>query len=488
MSNPPHIDYSAFETNHLEIYGCDSDGNKIAVDENPNQVTHIRWIETHREKGKRDTDPIIDEIYEISFSDFSYNKGVVHIKGHKDSVLKEDFHYDVIINMELYRKTGIFGSIDTYDKKIKDKNYIKFHVHYSDSIILFREGIQSNWFSEVANMYNVDLNQVICHLDIQNCIVASETIGNAMIDTNIRNSVFLNGIYEFIKPTIFGKAFFGCVFQDKIYFPWVNKDWQNSIGHDWKMPFIKFIGCHVYARIDISGYIEKIYFSDTKIKGKKATLIANTPYLCIENTDIDDIMLGNSNKIDTIEIKHKSQIKGIHLNKTQVKNFILTNSRIQKINVDSVCDIDTVTTYDSKIDTASQYSIFTRLKDSAIAHNNKIQALEYHTKEMNTYRWELWKNWQWKKLDKWVLLSYTKYVSFYSTQPFLVIVWFIVLHILSGYFLYDSVSTSIKNTIPFRVLDDTPQVNFWIELFKNALHYMLLYEITQSFRQFSRKF
>ena len=137
----------------------------------------------------------------------------------------------------------------------------------------------------------------------------------------------------------------------------------------------------------------------------------------------------------------------------------------------------------------------------ALKQNDTISALEFHTREMDTYYNALsFKN---NLTDK-IIMAFKKYTSSFGTKPFYAIGWFVGLHTLWIYFEYDwsitkdismlfyldnysvylnKLAISIKETNIF-LKDSNPS---FLLLLKSIASAYLVFEIIKSFRKFSKK-
>lgn len=205
------------------------------------------------------------------------------------------------------------------------------------------------------------------------------------------------------------------------------------------------------------------------------------------------ISFNNNYALDAITMKHID---------TEVLD--LSHSKMNTLSFDSVGQIQHIKTYQTDISKADNYQIFTILKNFALKNHNTIQALDYHVKECNTHLKELLgkdnNTISWiSRIGKICILAFSKYTTQHGTNPLQGLLCLLALHISFAIISisYNDITfndITFSNALYYSITDtlsidkNNLCLKKWLILFKDIFHYILLYSVIQSFRQFNRKF
>ena len=166
---------------------------------------------------------------------------------------------------------------------------------------------------------------------------------------------------------------------------------------------------------------------------------------------------------------------------------------------------------------AKNRETFLILKNSAIKNNDQVKALEFHTKEMEQYKADLQKPNQKAKWSDKAILWFEEKTSYFGTDPLRAILYLSGLNLLwiffftitiSGFYnitYIDSITLIDYNINPFhlfsnvndKVLENEETLTnravigllllSTLNLLKNILTAILIYETIKSFRKYSRR-
>ncbi len=510
------FDRGTFETNEVTITPLDESFQDVEIGingENVENITHIKWVETNRKTREQ----IIQIAYPIE-KDYFYDQGecltMVRLKGHEKSVFKKDVQFKItkridFRNIPKYdydsvwwgaRQAAFRGTPKyDYDFNVGEGFYDAIIFDVNNDIHMNTAGI----FQAEEQGIKIDeifLQNFMRRLSFHNCIFINDfrLVGTHYKSydiywghANIRDSVFLSHVrLSQINTKEYSLSLTNNTFQRGIYLGDIKTAADDIyLENNYAIETIDLGGCDV-----VNIHLQKTHANTLSLRYIRSNVI------CLNYTVINNIELD-----DTSHLKHifASQIhtNNFHFQGVETESLVLNESFIDKIYFEYTPSIKHINTYNTMINKAHTYQNFTMLKNIAVNNNDKVQALEYHIKEANTHLYELWSYRQWHQLDKMIILAFSRVISQHGTNPFRALLALVFLHIISAIILYYSANLPINEWHFFNALGDSildtnpfkPKYIFeeglrWLVLFKTVMHYILLYEIIQSFRQFNRKF
>ena len=518
--------------------------------ENAYRVKYIRWVEKNRQTGDVicEKDYPIENNF---FYNTGVQQQMVFLKGHKNSILQKDAQFKIISKKDFLENgqlknnlsydnsiilfmpnaqkikqpnknnISIFNSIFTYNFNFTDQNidtqhiccekmdiqhsvflsYVNvFQINIGDTL-----NLENNFFEKGALLAKIKLKYNIiccdnylgasigitnCNIKYINCDNNISPEGIIIANCNIEKGISVKHTHlEYFTLCFVKTRFLNLNFANinNIRFD-INREYLNSLNEEKYKTSVK--------EMDVLSC--KISVKDMPLKAVVEKVTAD----CLEDRALTISSIGS---IYADEIK----CEYFRLSVMQVDLISLSGSDIDTFHIGFVPNIKYIRTYQTTINKADSYQSFTILKNIFINNHDRVQALEYCVKEADTHLQELLQKKQWGKLDKILILWFNKITSVHGTQAFRPLIFLYFLHVLSAVWLYFGTSEinnymfftdlyrSIIDTIPFYKMESLDMkkepldVSFglkWAIFIKNIIHYILLYEIIQSFRQFNRRF
>lgn len=327
-------------------------------------------------------------------------------------------------------------------------------------------------------------------INFKRCIFVCKKIqflGSIKKDIIFNNAIFCEDVHFDFNKFKGHAVFLRALFEKDLYF--MNCNFDDTLLFDCSIfkGKVNFFGSKFYNGLQATLLCsEKDFsFSSCIFEGK----------LAFNASEFKERLLFHGN--DTLVNGHMSFYKSI------VKYLLINDLTIgEKFSITFLCakiqDIDYGKT---NFTNATDRETFLILKEMAIKKHDHISALNFYKNEMQAHTKKLEEN---KGLDYW-LLKFEKEVSDFGTNPIKPILWIISLafvfslvitfftnswnaYLLNSFLLMNP-TLSIKSILEISIPDNKnifPILEI-INLFKNIMNGILIYEIIKSFRKFSRK-